>query len=278
MSRGVVGLARLVHPFPSALDAVVTLGLALLARAPADRAALLAMAMLSIQFSIGALNDLLDSPADAIARRAKPLVEGKIRVRAAGAVVAVTGATGLVLALLAGPFAALVAVPGYAIGIAYDLRLKASPWSWLPFAAGIPLLPIFAWVGATGNLPGPILGLAALGVLGGTALAVANALADAERDVASGTATIATTLGRSRSIRLGALLSLALGGAALTSVVALAGAVAGTWLAGAGAATLAAGVLLGLRGDLQAGWEVQAIGIGILAIGWIAAATTVGLV
>jgi 4-hydroxybenzoate polyprenyltransferase len=274
----VVGLTRLAHPFPSGLDAVVTLGVALLARAPADRAALLAMAMLSIQFSIGALNDVLDAPADAIARRAKPLVEGEIPVRAAGVVVAVTGATGLALALLAGPFAALVAVAGYAIGIAYDLRLKASRWSWLPFAAGIPLLPIFAWVGATGHLPGPILGLAALGVLGGTALAVANALADAERDVASGTATIATALGRSRSIRLGALLSPAVGGAAMTSVVALAGAVAGTWLAGAGAATLAVGVLLGLRGDLQAGWEVQAIGIGILPIGWVAAATTVGLV
>ena len=273
-----VGLARLVHPFPSALDAVVTLGLALLARAPADRAAVLAVAMLGIQFSIEALNDLLDSPTDKIARRAKPLVEGKILVRAAGAVVAVTGATGLVLALLAGPFAALVAAAGYAIGIAYDLRLKASPWSWLPFAAGIPLLPIFAWVGATGSLPGPILWLAALGVLGGTALAVANALADAERNVASGTATIATTLGRSSSIRLGALLSLTVGGAAMTSVVALAGAVAGTWLAGAGAATLAGGVLLGLRGDLKAGWEVQAIGIGILATGWVAAATTVGLV
>ena len=136
-----VGLARLVHPFPSALDAVVTLGLALLARAPADRAAVLAVAMLGIQFSIEALNVLLDSPTDKIARRAKPLVEGKIPVRAAGAVVAVTGATGLVLALLAGPFAALVAAAGYAIGIAYDLRLKASPWSWLPFAAGDSAAP-----------------------------------------------------------------------------------------------------------------------------------------
>jgi 4-hydroxybenzoate polyprenyltransferase len=278
VSRGVLGPARLVHPFPSALDAVVTLGLALLARAPADRAALLAMAMLGIQFSIGALNDLVDKPADRIAGRAKPLVEGRISVRAARAVVAVTGTTGLILAALAGPFAALVALAGYAIGLVYDLRLKASPWSWLPFAAGIPLLPVFAWVGATGRLPGPILWLAAVGVLGGAALAVANALADADRDATSGTATIATVLGRSRSVRLGVLLSLAAGGVAMTSVVTLAGVVAGTWLAGAGAVLLAVGVVLGLRGDLQAAWEVQAIGIGILAIGWVAAITTVGLV
>ena len=270
MNRVVVGLVRLVHPFPSALDAAVTLALALLAGATSGRAALLGLAMLAIQFSIGASNDVLDAPADALAGRAKPVVDGRISPRVALGVAAVTGPAGLVLAALAGPAAALVASTGFGIGLAYDLRLKASPWSWLPYATGIPLMPVFAWVGATGNLPVPILVLAGLGVLGGTALAIANSLADANRDAASGTVTVATALGQRRAIRLGALLTFLVGGIATTSAVVLAGVVAGTWLTCAGAAILGVGVGTGVRGHLQRAWEVQAIGLGILATGWVA--------
>src|SRR5665647_3476860 len=162
------GPFRLVHPFPSALDAAVTFALALVAGATAGRAALLGVAMLTIQFSIGAFNDVLDAPADAVAGRSKRQVDGRIPARVALRVAGVAGMVGLVLAALAGPAAALVALAGYGIGLAYDLRLKASPWSWLPYAMGIPLLPVFAWVGATGDLPAPILALAGLGVLAGT--------------------------------------------------------------------------------------------------------------
>jgi len=271
------GLVRLVHPFPSALDASVTLALALLAGATGGRAALLGASMLAIQFSIGALNDVLDAPADAVAGRAKPLVDGRVPARIALGIAAVAGPTGLVLAALAGPPAALIALTGLGIGLAYDLRLKASPWSWLPYATGIPLLPVFAWVGATGDLPVPMLAVAGLGVLGGAALAIANSLADAERDAASRTATVATTLGRVRAIRLGALLSFVVGGIATTSAVVLARSIPGTWLTCAGAATLAAGVGMGVRGHLQRAWEVQAIGLAILAAGWVASLAAAGL-
>ncbi|HEX7398152.1 MAG TPA: UbiA family prenyltransferase, partial [Candidatus Limnocylindrales bacterium] len=147
------GLVRLVHPFPSALDAAVTFALALVAGATPGRAALLGVAMLAIQFSIGAFNDVLDAKADAVAGRSKPLVDGRIPVRVAHGVAVVAGTAGLVLAALGGPAAALVALAGYGIGLVYDLQLKASPWSWLPYAMGIPLLPVFAWGGATGDLP-----------------------------------------------------------------------------------------------------------------------------
>ncbi len=277
MNRIVLGLVRLVHPFPSALDAAVTVALALLAGATGGRAALLGVVMLAIQFSIGAFNDVLDAPADARAGRSKPVVDGRVPARVAAGVAAVLGPAGLVLAALAGPAVALVALAGYGVGLAYDLRLKASPWSWLPFATGIPLLPIFAWVGATGELPVPILVLAGLGVVGGAAIAIANSLADAERDAASGTATVAAALGPAWAIRLGALLSFAVGGIAVTSAVILAGSVAGTWLACAGAATLVAGVGIGIQGHLQRAWEVQAIGLGILAAGWVASLVAAGL-
>ncbi len=271
MNRVLAGLIRLVHPFPSTLDAAVTVALALLAGATGSRAVLLGGSMLAIQFSIGTFNDLVDVPADALVGRSKPIVDGRVGARLALGAGAVLGLTGLALAALAGPAAGLVALAGYAVGLAYDLRLKASPWSWLPYAAGIPLLPVFAWVGATGTLPGPILVLAGLGVVGGAALAIANSLADAERDASSGTATVATALGHDRAIRIGGLLGFAVGIIATFSAVALAGWTPGTLATCGGAATLVTGIAMGLRGRLQRAWELQAIGLGILAAGWVAA-------
>ena len=276
MIRAVAGLARLVHPFPSALDAAVTVALALLAGASSGRALLLGASMLAIQLSIGAFNDLFDLPADMVAGRSKPLVDGRVGARPALGVGIACGLAGLVLAGFAGLATGLVACAGYCIGLAYDLRLKASPWSWLPYAAGIPLLPVFAWIGATGELPGPILVLAGLGVLGGASLAIANALADAERDTASRTTTVATALGRPRAIRLGALLALLVAGIATTSAFALAGWIPGTGVTAAGAAGIVAGLMLGFQGRLQRAWEVQAIGLAILAAGWVASLAAAG--
>jgi 4-hydroxybenzoate polyprenyltransferase len=277
MIRAVAGLARLVHPFPSALDAAVTVALALLAGASGGRALLLGASMLAIQLSIGTFNDLLDLPADAVAGRSKPLVDGRVGARPALGVGVACGLAGLVLAGFAGLATGLVACAGYGIGLAYDLRLKASPWSWLPYAAGIPLLPVFAWIGATGELPVPILVLAGLGVLGGASLAIANALADAERDTASRTTTVATALGRPRAIRLGALLALLVAGITTTSAFALAGWIPGTWVTAAGAAGIVAGLMLGFKGRLQRAWEVQAIGLAILAAGWVASLAAAGI-
>ena len=278
MIRAVGGLARLVHPFPSTLDAAVTVALALLAGASGGRALLLGASMLAIQFSIGAFNDLLDLPADAVAGRSKPLVDGRVGALTALGVGVAGGLAGLVLAGIAGLATSLVACAGYGIGLAYDVRLKASPWSWLPYAAGIPLLPVFAWVGATGELPRPILVLAGLGVLGGVSLAIANALADAERDTASRTTTVATALGRLRALRIGALLGLLVAGIATISAFALAGPIPGAWITAAGAAGIVAGLVLGFRGRLQRAWEVQAIGLAILAAGWVASLAAAGLI
>jgi hypothetical protein len=44
----------------------------------------------------------------------------------------------------------------------------------------------------------------------------------------------------------------------------------------AGAATLAVGVGMGVLGHLQRAWEVQAIGLGILAAGWVASLAAAG--
>ena len=121
MTRVLAGLARLVHPFPSALDAAVTMALALLAGASGGRAILLGASMLAIQFSIGTFNDLLDLPADSVAGRSKPLVDGRVGARPSLGVGAACGLAGLALAWNVGVAAGLVACAGYGIGLAYDV-------------------------------------------------------------------------------------------------------------------------------------------------------------
>ena len=63
------------------------------------------------------------------------------------------------------------------------MAAKGTPFSWLPFAVGIPILPVYGWFGAAGTVPGIFGLIIPVAALAGTALAVANALVDMERDV-----------------------------------------------------------------------------------------------
>ncbi|MGH2465448.1 MAG: UbiA family prenyltransferase [Candidatus Limnocylindrales bacterium] len=266
------GAVRLIHPFPSLLDALITAGLVLLAGAGLDRAGLLGGAMLCLQASIGGLNDLLDLERDRATKPAKPLPRGLLSRRSARAIVVAGLVAGLGLSLLAGPVPLLVGVLGLTVGYLYDARLKTGPWSWLPFAIGLPLLPVYAWVGATGELPGSFLVLVPTAIVGGAALALANELADDERDRAGGVRTAVGALGRARAWRRGALLQGLVASVALGSLV-IGEAPILTLAAAAGSVGL---ILLGLvvgrstRAELrERAWEAQAIGLGGLAIAWL---------
>ena len=274
--RGAIGIAtgllRLVHPFPSLLNALVTLGLARLAGAGWDRATLLGLAMFTLQASIGSLNDLVDVERDRGHKPGKPLPRQLVSVALARTIFVACLVAGLLLSLAIGPAVVVVALAGLAAGYAYDLRLKASAWSWLPFAVGIPLLPVYAWLGASGGIPAAFLVLIPLAVLAGAALALANELADDERDRGAAVETSVGVLGRVRAWRVGALLE---------TLVAL---IAGGSLIVAGASTIALGVadgsialaMIGLAlgrsarpATRERGWEVQAVGLGGLALAWI---------
>ncbi len=271
--------ARVLHPFPSLLDAAVVAAVAAVAGAPAARIALLAVAMLVLQLSIGAANDWADAPADATANPAKPIPRGLVRRRTAALLAAVLAGIGLTMAGVAGAAAFAIACVGLAAGLAYDLRLKGTRWSWLPYAIGIPLLPVFAWVGATGRLPAPFVVLIPLAVVAGAALAIANALADLERDQAAGTETIATALGVKRARRLGAVLLAGAATAALATAIALGGPLGWIAVVVAGALLAIGGLSLGWASGPRArqrAWEVQGLGAGILAAGWVGAVAAAG--
>jgi 4-hydroxybenzoate polyprenyltransferase len=186
---------------------------------------------------------------------------------------------GLVLAAPGGLALLLIGVVGLSIGGWYDLRAKGTTLSWLPFAIGIPLLPVFGWYGAVGSLPGVFLVLVPAAANAGTALAIANAVVDMERDEAAGIESIALSLGARRSGWLivglqGVVAALALGTAAVV------GAPAG-WAAAVliTACVPLAGGVLGLVAIYRGGgpgwrelaWEIQAVGVGLLAVAWLGA-------
>jgi len=269
--------ARLVHPFPSAMDATVTAALAAIAGAGLGRVALLAAAMLALQFSIGAWNDTLDADADrAAGRETKPVARGLVSRRAATRVAIGLGIAGLGMAAVAGLAPLGVAVAGYACGVMYDIALKRTAWSWLPYAVGIPLIPVFAWVGSTGRLPGALLVLVGMAIPAGAALAISNALGDAALDARGGVETVAGLLGPRRAMTIVAAFDGAVAIVALATSLA-AGGGRGAIIALAGSGVLASGILLAATGRPTRGWEAQAIGLAIIATGWALANSDAGL-
>ena len=155
----------------------------------------LGVAMTALQASIGALNDVVDAPRDRGLKPAKPIPAGLVSPRAAWVVVAVAAGLGVGLSIPSGAATVGLAIVVLAIGYGYDLVFKGTAWSWFPFAIGIPLLPVFGWLGTTGGLPDSFAILLPVAVIAGAALAIANARADAERDAAAGVVSVATRLG-----------------------------------------------------------------------------------
>lgn len=239
--------------------------------------------MAGFQASIGALNDLHDRVDDAVGQPWKPIPSGRVGPGAARSVAVAGAVVGSAGSLLLGPAALLVGLVGYGLGVAYDLGLKRTPWGWACFALALPLVPVYAWLGVGAGLPPNVGTLILLGVLAGAELAVANGLVDVTTDAGVGAVGIAVRLGPVRA-RL-VMVAMALGLLALAWLPTLLGAgLAGSdspTLSGLlgpviGSVALLAGVAMSLRGGAMwswRGWHVQALGVAILAVSWIVAAS-----
>lgn len=257
--------------------------IAALAGADSVTALRLGVAMLGFQVSIGAVNDLVDAPNDAQQKPGKPIPSGLVGRRSAVAVAVVGGTAGMALSALSGWPTAIVGLVGLCLGYAYDLRLSRTALSWLPLSLALPLLPIHAWLGASGSVPASLVALVPVGVIGGGGLGLANGLVDIDRDALTGRMAAAVALGRwpawvaqtlavatavvlavflapavpadGARIDVGILRALRFGGVAM-----------GVVLVGLGAACLATS-----RADVrERGWELEAIGIAGLGLAWLA--------
>lgn len=276
----IVGLIRVVHPFPSTLDAVAAAVVALVAGASAGVALRLGLGMLALQFAIGSANDFADSSVDRIAKPRKPIPAGLLSRGAAATVCVAAAMTGLAAAASVGIGVLVIAAVGLVDGLVYDLRLKSTPLAWMPFAAGVGLLPLYAWWGARGSVPGAFIGVIALSVAAGAVLALANAYDDIEDDSRSGTRSVAVFLGGRRTLAADALL---LGMIEVVAVATMAGAIGlapltVTAIFGCGLSWFGlclAGVRRSRRRALV--WEVQAVGLAILGVSWLAVLSSAGL-
>jgi 4-hydroxybenzoate polyprenyltransferase len=258
------------------LDGLVAGAVALLAGADVVTAVRLGLSMTALQVSIGSLNDIVDAPRDRGRTPPKPIPSGLVSPAQAWAVAIGGAALGVALAVPSGIATVVLAFVVLAIGYAYDIAFKGTAWSWLPFAIGIPLLPVFGWLGATGGLPSSFTILLPVAVIAGAALAVANARADVERDAAAGVDSVATRLGIERAWAVNAgllgvvvLLAEATLIAQGTPPLAMLGALGA-------AVVIGAGVVLGRHADSggrERAWELEAVGVGLLAAAWVAGTT-----
>jgi 4-hydroxybenzoate polyprenyltransferase len=267
-----------VHPFPSILDGAVVGLVALVAGATGGVALLLGLSMTFLQFSIGTLNDIVDAPSDAGLKPGKPIPDRIVPVRLAWVAAAVSAALGLVLSMIGGPWLLLLAVIGLVIGAWYDLQAKGSTLSWLPFAIGIPLLPVYGWYGATGSLPAVFVVLVPAAANAGTALAIANSSVDAERDEQAHRLSIALALGPRRAGVVVLALQLVVASLAIGTTLILQVPPGWVLMVVLAAGVPVTGAIVGLVAARRTGaalrelaWEVQAVGTGLLAVAWLAA-------
>ncbi|HXG36351.1 MAG TPA: UbiA family prenyltransferase [Dehalococcoidia bacterium] len=270
--------ARLIHPFPTALNVAATIVLAFIAgegEPPLGIVLRMALVMLLIQSAIGATNDYCDRWLDALSKPGKPLAAGVLSPGTALLIAGIAITLAALIATTLGPLSWLLAMLGLGLGLLYNFWLKRTLLSALPYLIAIPLLPVWVWT-TVGSHTAGIFWLLPLGALTGLGLHLANALVDFESDGMGGAYGLAHRLGRRRTLLLAwgsPAAALVLAGA-LTPVVvarpdrALAGIVAGLLLLLLG---------LGLYG-VKPGQQALRLNFGLLALatavsgaGWLAA-------
>jgi 4-hydroxybenzoate polyprenyltransferase len=173
------------HPLPTIVVTTFVVALAVTVDLTAPTVAVIGVATLCGQLSIGWSNDLLDADRDARAGRTdKPLIDGRgdagLKIATAIALVLCVG-----LSLTVGLLAAACHLVGVACGWAYNLGLKSTLWSWLPYAVAFGLLPTWVFAAQQGAPRAPLWMMLAAGTLGVSAHLV-NAAPDIDDDRAHG--------------------------------------------------------------------------------------------
>jgi len=274
--RGLVrGLLVASHFPPTVMVTAFALALSAGIGAGARTTTLVALAVLAGQLSVGWSNDWLDARRDlAVGRADKPVVTGLVTPAALRtAALAALGAC-VVLSLATGVVPGLVHVVAVASAWSYNALLKATWWSWAPYALSFGLLAVFVVLAAPGDgrpAPWAVAAAALLGV----GAHVANTLPDLEDDAATGVRGLPHRVGRRASSVLAPVL---LGAAAVLVVLAPPGSpdVVAWVLGGAGVAlALAAGVVGAVRPRSRAPFALSMAVAGVCVVLLVLAAPDV---
>lgn len=144
------GLLRMTHFFPNVMVLTATLVLELIASRGSLEISLIVRVWLVVMCghcAIGITNDYLDRDRDAIAQPYKPLPSGLVSVAFTRNVIIILLVAEIVVAVSLGVGPALLAVVATASGMLYDLYLKDSYLSWVPYLLSFTTLPLFIWAG-----------------------------------------------------------------------------------------------------------------------------------
>lgn len=178
-------LVRACHPEPTAAVTLVVTALAVSA-GRGFGATWVGAAVLCGQLSIGWSNDYLDLGRDRrIGRADKPLASGAVPARLVGAAALCALLACVPLSLVSGWRAGTAHLVGVAAAWAYNLGMKGTPLSPVPYAVGFGLLPAFVTLGLPGH-PWPAWWAVATGALLGVGAHFANVLPDLPGDLATG--------------------------------------------------------------------------------------------
>jgi 4-hydroxybenzoate polyprenyltransferase len=216
----VAGLLLACHPAPAFAVAAFATALAVASGRAPGGIALVGAAVVTGQLSVGWSNDRIDLERDrAAGRRDKPLAAGELSPEAVGTAAACALALCVPLSLASGPAAGAAHLAGVGAAWAYNLRLKRTALSWLPYAVAFGLLPAFVTLGLPGA-PWPKTWVLIAGALLGTGAHFANVLPDIEDDLRAGVRGLPQRLGRRVS---GAVAVLLLTAASVTLAAPLGG-------------------------------------------------------
>ena len=140
-------LARCSHPEPVVMVSALCGVLAVLA-GRGWGTVWVVLAVLAGQLFVGWTNDYVDRKRDTEARRAdKPVAQGEISPRLVAIAAVVAGVATIPLSLASGVAATIVHLVGVASATAYNLGLKATAFSVVPYALSFAMVPAFITLG-----------------------------------------------------------------------------------------------------------------------------------
>jgi 4-hydroxybenzoate polyprenyltransferase len=262
-------LLFMAHTGPSVLVTVVLVAIAGLAgHAVPDAVLILQLigAMLPVQFCIGVINDVADVSADAVSKPHKPLTRGVIAPSTATRVGVALGAVGLGIAATVNWATLGLDAVALGAGLSYDLGLRRTRLSWVPWWGGIAVLPLEGYA-SVGSIPTRLFAVIPLAGLIAIGLHFANALPDIDGDRAAGRRSLPVLAGADRSRWAGPSF---LGAAGVLAVAAAGPIGQAGWVFFSGVTVLVGGLVSVVVRRSPRPFPILAVATAIFAIAWLA--------
>ena len=255
----VLGLVRASHPAPAVAVTLAAMLLAATWDASTREVALIGVAALAGQLTVGWSNDLVDRDRDRRSgRRDKPLVTGDVGATAVWTAIGVAAVVCVAASVSLGARPGALHLVLVVTGWAYNLGLKRTVLSGAPYAICFGGLPVVVSL-ASRDEPGPWW-IVVAGALLGVGAHLVNAVPDLEDDRRTGVVGLPHRLGAARSVDLATALLLA---GTVVTVVAPSGGVglAGVVTLALCAALLVAGRVLPGRASFRAAMGIALVDV-----------------